>query len=155
MGLGVQPEDLDMDQKVLFQPGETVQFVCLDTTDNISKEQIILSCKILDGQHKGRFHRIYLSKKRTAPVMIRKLREFAKAFYTEEELRSGDQPLSRLYLRRFSAVAGEHRPYKDMVFQDFGQWKDLGESKPEDVPNAAHTPSAPPPSHKADPNIPF
>lgn len=131
MGLGVQPEDLVMDERVVFEQGEEVTFVCLDTFDNVSKESIMLKCKILSGEHTGKFHNIFLSKKRQHPHMIRKLRDFAKAFYTAEELKSGDQPLSRFYLRKFNATAEEPRPYMDKVYQDFRDWKDLGEDTDE------------------------
>ena len=161
MGLGVQPEDLDMDVKIIFPAGETVELVCLDTVDNQTKESIMLSCKVTSGQYAGHSHTFYLSKKRTHPILIRKLREFAKAFYTDAELRSGDQPLSRLYLRKFSAVAEPPREVNGNTYQDFNQWKDLGESGPEGVdtspaPHLNGEASTPPTDTTvSDDNVPF
>lgn len=133
MGLGVLPEDLDMDEKLVFVEGEEYEFICLDTIDNLSKESLILKCKVLNGEHAGKEHALFLSKKRVYPIMIRKLREFAKAFYTERELRSGEQPLSRLYLRKFAATALEARTHNDTVYQDFHKWRDLGETATSDT----------------------
>lgn len=152
MGLGIQPDDLLEAEKFIFEKGEEVKFICLDTYDNVTKESIMLKCKILSGEHEGKLYNLYLSKKRTFPHFIKKLRNFALAFYTREELKSGDQPLSRLYMRIFTAVAEEPREYKGSWFQDFGKWFDLGEQLED---GTIHKDQSIPKSTESNADIPF
>lgn len=128
--LGIEPEDLDLPaegERLLFDKDKEVTFLCVDPKEHKGKQQLILNCKVLDGDHAGKLHTLYLSQKRDQQHHIRRLRDFGKAFYTEAEIRKRDTPLSRLYNRKFTAIPEAPREYNGKWYQDFGKWHDLGE----------------------------
>lgn len=121
----ISQSDLESVQKIVFMAKEVVEFVILDYSENAQNGSLILNTKVLTGEHVGRNFTLFIEN-RDHEISKRNRIQFALAFWTAEELKSGSVNPAKLVNRKFSAQALASREHNGQVYQNFSGWKDLG-----------------------------
>lgn len=119
---------------IIFPAKEVVEFACLNFNET-RRGDLMLNCKVLTGAYAGRDFTPVIDN-REHPVSRKNKINFARAFWSEDELRSNTAQPARLINRRFSAVPLEAREHNGKQYQSFIGWKDLGEMANGSSPDA-------------------
>lgn len=119
-------KDLEVAEYPVWPAKEVAEFVVLDFQENPQTNDLKLSCKVVSERHNDRFVTMFINNKPNEFAQKRRV-QFALAFWTKEELIAGNAAPAKLVNRKFSAVANAPRDWEGKVFQDWGNFKDLGE----------------------------
>lgn len=125
--LSFNEEELAGPEDLRFKDGEVVKMRCLDFMEDQTKGDLKLTCAVLTGDHVGKQISMFISN-RPHEVAQKIRRQFALAFWTKEQLLSGDAQGALLIGRVFTAKSRVSPPKEvgGQTFQNWGSFRDLG-----------------------------
>lgn len=144
-GLEISKDDLNAD-RLIFTGNTVVKFMIKDFKEDEDRGLLFLKTTVLSAEHEGKEHTIVISKASDHPMQKKNLAEFIFAFWSEDEVKSGDMNLSRLVGRHFQAKALKPNTTSEgKTYQSFSGYADLGipgampqsDSQPASVATAA------------------
>lgn len=144
-------EVLNADESLIFPEKSFIEFTCIDAKENAKNGDLILDCQVNSGEHSGKRHSIFISD-RDHEIARKQKAQFLKAFWSIDQLKSGNISPADLVATEFTARAGKARTPEgsDMTFQGFTNFSKL--STGNDIGNdGANTVASPAPEG----DIPF
>jgi hypothetical protein len=121
---------------LLFDEDEVVEFVSTEATSDQKYGHLNLKCKVLSGAHSTKDYDLQIRHDPNPGFVHDVELQFAKTFFSKEELIKGDPPLAtRFKNKKFTAVAlkpFEHDNGK--TYQTLKDFKDLGAMPEADIP---------------------
>ncbi len=117
------------DSNLLFTKGDVVEFQCVDFKEKADKDLLVVTCKVLTGEYAGKTYAHFI-RYADNPGAKRVYASFMLAFWSREDVTGGTVNPARLMGRRFSAVAQQVREHQGKQYQNFMDFKDLGEGEP-------------------------
>lgn len=120
-------EALKAPERLVWKTGDIVKFKVLDFNENVQTGDLVVKCLVMNTEHEGKEHKLFISNRQNdAAQKVR--RQFALAFWTKEELVSGDAKPAKLMGRLFSSKSRVSPPKTEGQdpYQNWDGFKDLG-----------------------------
>lgn len=120
----------------LFDEDEVVEFVSMEATSDQKYGHITLRCQVLSGDHNGKDYELQIRHDPNPGFVHQVELQFAKTFFSKEELKAGNPPLAEKFKgRKFSGVAlAPYEHNNGTTYQTVKDFKDLGKMPEDQIP---------------------
>lgn len=132
---GFTIEELEFTGTPLFEKDEIVSHLCHGVMSDQKWGSVTLQTKCLTGPNEGKECELVVQHNDSIKFVQQIERQFAKAFFTQEELVGKAAPLQKLVGLRFECRALEARQAQNgKTYQSFTDFKNMGKAEDSGIP---------------------